>query len=163
MADVLVQLHDADGNNLYPMTTFSIDSIYPVGSVYLSVNATNPGNLFGGTWQQISQGRALFGAGTLNGNTYTAGTTVEAGIPNLSGDMGLSYSDYNVGNTSYSQFVSGPFSYRENGGTNQNLSTGSNDAQRIWHMDASTQNSIYGNSSTVQPPAFVIYVWQRTA
>ena len=34
---------------------------YPVGSIYMSVNATNPGTLFGGTWERI-QGRFLFAA-----------------------------------------------------------------------------------------------------
>ena len=29
------------------------DMVYPVGSVYVSVNATNPSALFGGTWEQI--------------------------------------------------------------------------------------------------------------
>lgn len=37
------------------------DAIYPVGSIYMSVNSTNPQTLFGGTWQRI-QGRFLFAA-----------------------------------------------------------------------------------------------------
>ena len=140
-----------------------VDLIYPVGSIYISVNNTSPATLFGGTWQQVAEGRTLFGAGTLGNNTYTAGDTVNAGLPNLSGDMGLTLSDYNLGNTSYGNYVTGAFKYREISGTNQNLSSGSYDAQRVVSMDASQQNSIYGGSDTVQPPAFVVYIWKRTA
>lgn len=43
---------------------------YPVGSIYLSVNDTNPATLFGGTWERIG-GRFLLGAD----DTYTAGST----------------------------------------------------------------------------------------
>ena len=35
--------------------------IYPIGSVYISVNNVNPNNLFGGTWVAFAQGKALFG------------------------------------------------------------------------------------------------------
>lgn len=47
-----------------------VDLIYPVGSVYISVNSTDPGALFGGTWQQIKD-RFLLSAG----DTYAAGST----------------------------------------------------------------------------------------
>lgn len=43
-------------------------SVYPVGSIYLSVNATSPASLFGGTWERIED-RFLLAAGS----TYTAG------------------------------------------------------------------------------------------
>ncbi len=37
------------------------DKIYPVGSIYLSVNSTNPSTIFGGTWERIAKGCALVG------------------------------------------------------------------------------------------------------
>lgn len=40
------------------------DQIYPVGSIYTSVNATNPSTLFGGVWEQIASGRTLVGVDT---------------------------------------------------------------------------------------------------
>lgn len=45
-------------------------SIYPVGSIYMSVNSTSPASQFGGTWEQLKD-RFLLGAG----GTYTAGAT----------------------------------------------------------------------------------------
>ena len=32
-------------------------SVYPVGSIYMTTNATNPGELFGGTWARWGSGR----------------------------------------------------------------------------------------------------------
>ena len=48
-----------------------LDSAYPVGSIYTSVNTTNPGTLFGGTWERI-RGRFLLGA---DDSTYQNGGT----------------------------------------------------------------------------------------
>ena len=40
------------------------NKIYPVGSIYMSVNNTNPSTFFGGTWNAIAQGRTLVGVDT---------------------------------------------------------------------------------------------------
>ena len=45
-----------------------LNLIYPVGSIYMSVNSTSPATLFGGTWERI-QDRFLLAAGS----TYAAG------------------------------------------------------------------------------------------
>lgn len=47
----------------------TINSIYPVGSVYTSLTNTNPGKFLKGTWQQFAQGRTLVGEGTGNDGT----------------------------------------------------------------------------------------------
>lgn len=41
----------------------TLDSIYPIGSVYISLTDTNPGTYLKGTWEQFAQGRTLVGVG----------------------------------------------------------------------------------------------------
>lgn len=38
-----------------------INSVYPVGAIYMSVNSTNPSTLFGGTWVEWGQGKVPVG------------------------------------------------------------------------------------------------------
>lgn len=60
-----------DGNIDY--TLLSLKDIYPVGSIYMSVNATDPSALFPGTtWQRIAGGRCLVGADDAS---YKGGAT----------------------------------------------------------------------------------------
>ena len=35
--------------------------VYPIGSIYLSVNSTDPSELFGGTWERFANGKVLVG------------------------------------------------------------------------------------------------------
>lgn len=124
--------------------------IYPVGAIYLTIDRKSPAEVFGGEWEQIAQGRTLFGAGTLNGITYTAGETVNAGLPNITGTFCGGDSDYRSG-----AFVSSV----QNGSK-----VGSGTAEfRTFTFDASASNQIYGNSETVQPNALVVYMWKRVA
>ena len=51
-----------NGENIYPCP------YYPIGSIYLSVSSTNPGTIFGGTWEQI-KGRFLLGTGANDANS----------------------------------------------------------------------------------------------
>ena len=53
-----------------------VDLIYPVGSIYTSVNSTSPADLFGGTWEAMPAGRVLLAQGTSEwGVEYQAGST----------------------------------------------------------------------------------------
>ncbi len=52
-----------------------VDLIYPIGSIYLTLNQTNPTILFGGEWEQIKD-KFLIGAGDSHnlGNNYGSNT-----------------------------------------------------------------------------------------
>ena len=50
-------MHKINKNEIIPI----MDAIYPVGSIYMSVNETNPSTFFGGTWERIAKGRTLVG------------------------------------------------------------------------------------------------------
>lgn len=45
---------------------------WPVGSIYMSLQATSPATLFGGTWERVANGRMLIGADSAS---YPAGST----------------------------------------------------------------------------------------
>lgn len=61
-----------------------VDLIYPVGSIYMSVNKADPATLFGGTWEQWGMGRTLIGVGANEENTYTGHGSAAAGYVNHS-------------------------------------------------------------------------------
>ena len=129
-------------------------SAYPVGSIYQSTDPTSPAALFGGTWEQIASERVLMGASS----SHKAGTTVKAGLPNITGTA-------NGGVLS----VSTPQSNGAFGATHydSSLSYLSGDVRRLSTynrtFDASRSNPIYGASDTVQPAAYYVYIWHRVA
>ena len=123
---------------------------FPVGSIYQSTARTSPAALFGGTWQEIAQNRVLMGAGS----GHAAGTTVEAGLPNITGSF---VADVKKGEHK----VSGAFT-----AGNMIASTGEyNSFSDVYKfsLDASKSNAIYGRSATVQPAAYYVHIWRRVA
>ena len=123
---------------------------YPVGSIYQSTSYTSPAALFGGTWQEIAFNRVLMGAGS----GHAAGSTVEAGLPNITGSF---VADVKKGEHK----VSGAFT-----AGNVIASTGEyNSFSDVYKfsLDASKSNAIYGRSATVQPAAYYVHIWRRVA
>lgn len=132
---------------------------YPVDSIFQTVSSTSPAALFGGTWQEIAQNRVLMGASYA----HAAGTTVKAGLPNITGQLpSLKSIGYNG---SYDFPISGAFSWTNTQSTSGNYSDGDDQPLRIYQaaFDASKSNAIYGRSSTVQPAAYYVHIWHRVA
>lgn len=125
---------------------------HPIGSIYLTIKDENPSAKFGGTWEKLPASVCLQTADTTHG----AGTTIDAGLPNITGSF---YGDMVSRDTS----VTGTGAFRFGGGkgnftigSTYNLNTG-------FTFDASRSSAIYGKSTTVQPPAYALIAWRRTA
>ena len=127
---------------------------FPVGSIYQSTDPTSPAALFGGSWEEIASDRVLMGASS----THAAGTTVEAGLPNITGDSWLRPHGNKIAEN-------GPFyliGLKERNPSLGGYSENSNRAASVG-FNAARANPIYGRSSTVQPAAYYVHIWRRVA
>lgn len=121
-------------------------TLYPVGSLYIGTQNVCPMSslITGSTWELVAQDRALWGGDGTNGNT-----TIEAGLPNITG-------------TFTGAVGSADGAFTNIGNPPGGVDTGGYQNPK-YSFNASKSNSIYGKSSTVQPPAYRVNVWRRTS
>lgn len=122
---------------------FIRDIVYPVGSIYMSVNSVSPATLFGGTWEQLED-RFLLAAG----QTYTAGDTGGEATHTLTVDEMPSHthgqrSRYSASNGSYTP----AFPWVSDNGTERQAKT-----------MATGGDQPHNN----MPPYLAVYMWKRT-
>lgn len=127
--------------------TATLQSMYPVGAVFIGTQNTCPMSALFGTWTLVSSGKALWTGDGTNGDT-----TIAAGLPDITGG----FSNWGKNPSS-----SGAFAHTTNNTGNRDSYSGN--PRGIFTFAASRSNSIYGASTTVQPPAYVVNVWRRTA
>jgi hypothetical protein len=139
----------------YMTTDDLLKALYPVGSIYIGTQSTCPlaTLISGSTWVKVSEGRVLQGSDS----NHNAGTTIEAGLQNVNTD---SFGTYGYGSVNEG-IVNGIGTGRVNNNSGTNGGSGGHYCTH-W-IDLSSANSIYGNSNTVQPPAYVVNIWRRTA
>ena len=128
-----------------------LSTLYPVGSVYIGTQSTCPlaSLISGSTWTKVSDGRVLQGSDS----NHTAGSTIAAGLPNIQGTWEDALGWSITGTGAINTYV-----------TAAHPSRGSSSGNHIgFTFNAQRSSSIYGNSNTVQPPAFVVNIWKRTA
>lgn len=130
-----------------------LDSLYPVGSLYIGTQNTCPlaSLITGSTWTIVATDKALWGGDGTNANT-----TINAGLPNITGTLGHS------GDQNSYRFGTGCFA-TSGKSSNKTAGAAGSDGNTSMNFDASRSSSIYGASSTVQPPAYRVNVWRRTA
>lgn len=157
---------DLDGNLIKVAGNYSFTEseaflmAHPIGSYYISQNPTSPAELYGGGWEELDAGKTLW---TIPTTETGAGEIIEAGLPNITGSLSKS------GGT---PITNAPSGYITTSGafTNPTYASGSSSYRtsedttalfKSFSFDASNSNSIYGNSTTVQPPAIKVYMWKR--
>lgn len=160
---------DSGGGNI-------LDKVYPVGSIYMSVNNVSPQTFLGGEWTQIEDTFLL-----AAGSTYTAGDTggeathtlTTSEIPaHTHGSKSLT-GGFAVRRTTNANVVqsasSGIVSYTANGwgstwagGISQESYSHNPDYVSInaTHEHTSVGGSVAHNN---MPPYLAVYMWKRTA
>ena len=147
-------------------TSASWDIIYPVGSIYLSINDTNPSSVFGGTWNKLKD-RFLLGSG----DTYQSGSTGGSATHTPSGTVGnhaLSVDEI----PSHRHFYDGT-AYAYSITVNQDQGGDfAVDAEPHMQEDYAVKytggsqahnHSFTGNSQNTMPPYLVVNMWVRVA
>ena len=120
-----------------------LDAVYPIGSLYMSVNAADPNTLFGGTWERLND-RFLLAAG----DTYAAGATGGEAAHTLTVEEMPSHS-HEI------QYISA-----ETGDSVAGV-TGAPTAN--WWSADYIRATGGGAAHNNMPPYLTVYMWKRTA
>lgn len=136
-----------DAATLYIITDFDEledlrNRIYPVGSIYMSVESTSPASLYGGTWEQLKD-RFLLSAG----DTYTAGAT--------GGEATHTLTIEEMPSHNHNKTVTGTIDTAGEACIAKTVSGNRN------YMSIGAQGG--GQAHNNMPPYLAVYMWKRTA
>lgn len=148
------------------------DWIYPVGSIYMSVNSVNPGTLFGGTWVAWGAGRVPVGINT--GDADFKSVEKAGGSKNHHHEYLISYRPYYGALTGDDTTAIMAYDLANAGGwkvgkvddgiPNATVSTNASLGKSKVQAQPS-KISVTGTTSkdTHLPPYITCYMWKRTA
>ena len=132
------------------LSALILEAVYPVGSIYISVNNTSPQTLFGGTWEAI-QGKFLLGqssahiAGSTGGeetHKLTIGEMPKHTHPMYSGNAGGD-SEWTPDEGDY-------------------LIDSVTQTKTTWWARFGMNYAGGGNAHNNMPPYLAVYMWKRT-
>lgn len=159
-----------------------IKTLYPVGSIYMSVNATNPSAYFGGTWVAWGAGRVPVGINTADGNFNTVEKTGGAATVTLTtaqmpahthtftGSSATTSSKgahtHNVGRDGDGASGSSTYTVHSAGVSGAGGTSPTNSAGAHTHTltaKGTNVNTGGGGAHSNLQPYIVCYMWKRTA
>lgn len=132
----------------------NVNLLYPIGSIYISINSTNPGNIFGGTWERI-KGKMLVGVdeddSDFNISNKTGGEKeVTLTVEQIPPHQHETYLNYDKGSVDVPGW-STKFMYAENA----NQTKGSKSKGVLSAGGGQAHNNM--------PPYYTVYIFVRTA
>ena len=123
--------------------------VYPVGSIYMSINNVSPATLFGGKWVQI-KGRFLLGASDV----YKANTTGGEETHTLTNDEMPTHTHYMAAGN-----AGGDSTWTPDDGSW--LVDGVTSDKNTWWAQIGMNNAGGGAAHNNMPPYLVVYMWRR--
>ena len=131
-----------------------LDMIYPVDSIYISLNNTNPSTLFGGVWEQIKDKFLL-----CAGDTYNAGSTGGEATHTLTiNEMPKHHHD--MYDSIYGGFVNSVGVRQDGGGSNHKVPNyAQTNAYSVYRPGDTGGNQAHNN----MPPYLAVYAWKRVS
>lgn len=126
---------------------------HPIGSIYQSMDNTDPSILFGGTWERIED-RFIMGAS----DTYPAGST--------GGEAAVALTEENNGPHThiFKKLITGASDTNPEGNTVQR-GYGANGSNNVLRYPDNFQLSTSGKGKPHNniPPYYSVYIWRRVA
>lgn len=143
-----------------------VNRMWPVGSIYMSVNSTNPGTFLGGTWEEVA-GRFLLGRDSSHAAGSTGGeethTLTEAELPNITGQIYAGSGNEGASAGGYGAFRTGSGAFSTSGV--RQYGRPASDAAWPSGAAAANINMSFGSNGAHNnmPPYLAVYIWKRTA
>lgn len=131
-----------------------VNVIYPIGSIYMSINSTNPETLFGGTWEQIKDTFLLSA-----GDTYEAGSTGGEDEHTLTIDEMPKHS-HKMDDVNYGGYANRLGIRSDGGGGTGLVPSFSHTNSYSTYVPTPTGGGLPHNN---MPPYLTVYMWKRTA
>lgn len=146
----------------------NFNKIYPVGSIYMSINETNPSELFGGEWERIKDTFLLACGDTYDGGS-TGGSADAVVVSHTHTQQSHSHTntDGNFVTSTQSSAKNTRVNYSASG---NRMVDGIDTTNSIFHHRPATSGTTAINNATGvsgtgknMPPYLAVFVWVRIA
>lgn len=137
----------------------NVNLIYPIGSIYLSVNNKNPGEIFGGNWEELPRDCYLLTAPTSQTEIGTGGSFyTEDTVLTIDQIPSHQHTISNNGNTDLPITINA----QSNAGTGYQIQYRYGSASNPKIL-ADYVGGDKGHNHKFQPPYYQLYAWKRVS